>query len=59
MLWYGVFKRTRQADINTHTSHICIAMFSFKHTYNTGLWSRTLLNLNKSPINVSFQRKQT
>ena len=31
------------ADINTHTSHICIAMFSSKHTYDTGLWPRTLL----------------
>ena len=43
MRWYGVFKRTRQADINTHTSHICIAMFSSKHTYDTGVWSRILL----------------
>ena len=39
----GVFQRTRQADINTHTSHISIAMFSSKHTYDTGLWPRTLL----------------
>ena len=43
MRWYGVFKRTRQADINTHTSHICIAMFSSKQKYDTGVWSRTLL----------------
>ena len=36
-------ERDKQIRTNTHASHICIVMFSSKHTYDTGLWPRTLL----------------